>query len=174
MLEDAMYKLNDRFNFMMGVNEKDRKQAEEIVEFTSKLIEMSVRERLFRNSMPKQGEIWTVAFGANAGSEINRTRPALVIQNDKYTEDVSTVVVIPITRTAARNDCLIEFTEKDVIRAEAYNDAPHGTLLLDQIRGISKARLGQKVAVLNPNKLEEVRSVFFNHMFSEQSSKELV
>ncbi|MFY0516574.1 type II toxin-antitoxin system PemK/MazF family toxin [Lysinibacillus sp. UGB7] len=171
MLSEAVYRLNDRFNFMMEMNEKDQKRAEEIVEFSSKLIELSVKERIFKNLNPKQGEIWTVSFGANAGSEINRTRPALVIQSNKYTEGALTVVVVPITRTTARNDYYVEFTENDVIRAESYNDAPSGTLALDQIRCISKARLGQKVADLNPNKLEEVRSAFFNHLFLNESSE---
>lgn len=174
MLDEAIYKLNDRFNFMMEVNERDRKRAEEIIDFSSKLIELSVKERIFKHLNPQQGEIWTVSFGANAGSEINRTRPALVIQSNKNTTDGLTVVVIPITRTSSRNNYFVEFSEKDVIRAESYHDAPSGTLALDQIRCISKARLGQKVANLNPDKLEEVRSAFFNHMFSNESSETMM
>lgn len=171
MLEDVIYKLNHKFNFIMGVNEQDKKRAEEIVEFSGKLIEMSVMERTFKNLNPKQGEIWTVAFGANAGSEMNRTRPALVIQGNNCTDGSSTVVVIPVTRTAARNDYSIEFTEKDVTIADFYNEAPSGTLILDQIRSVSKARFGQKVGNLDPNKFEKVRSAFFNHLFSIEQAQ---
>lgn len=174
MLQEAMYQLNDKFNFLMEVNDKDRKRAEEIIEFSSKLIEMSTKERIFKNLNPKQGEIWTVSFGANAGSEINRTRPALVIQGDNQSNSSFTVIVIPITHTAARNNGFVEFTEKDVTRAESYHDAPKGTLALDQIRCVSKGRLGQKIAVLSPDKLEEVHLAFFKHIFSLEPTKELM
>jgi len=35
-----------------------------------------------KTKAPKRGEIWLVNFDPTIGSEINKTRPALIIQND--------------------------------------------------------------------------------------------
>ena len=49
------------------------------------------------DNYPKRGEIWQVSLEPVAGHEIEKTRPALVISNDKNNEYSSTVTLIPIT-----------------------------------------------------------------------------
>jgi len=46
---------------------------------------------------PERGEIWLTALEPVKGSEIGKTRPALVISNNKNNEFSSTITVIPIT-----------------------------------------------------------------------------
>src|SRR5882757_6119084 len=46
---------------------------------------------------PKRGEIYLVALDPTIGHEIQKTRPALVIQNNTGNEFLGTTMVAPIT-----------------------------------------------------------------------------
>lgn len=46
---------------------------------------------------PNRGEIYLVRLDSTLGSEINKTRPALIISNDINNQLAQTVTVIPIT-----------------------------------------------------------------------------
>jgi mRNA-degrading endonuclease toxin of MazEF toxin-antitoxin module len=48
---------------------------------------------------PRRGEIYLVALDPTVGREIQKTRPALVIQNDISNEYPGTTIVAPITST---------------------------------------------------------------------------
>jgi mRNA interferase MazF len=48
---------------------------------------------------PKRGEIYLTALDPTVGSEIQKTRPALVIQNDTSNRLSQTTIVAPITST---------------------------------------------------------------------------
>lgn len=50
----------------------------------------------------KRGEVWWVEFDPAVGSEIRKTRPAVIISNDAANRNLSRVVVIPITSNAER------------------------------------------------------------------------
>ena len=46
---------------------------------------------------PKRGEIWLVSLEPIVGHEIGKTRPALVISNDRNNQFAETITVLPIT-----------------------------------------------------------------------------
>ncbi|GAI32142.1 unnamed protein product, partial [marine sediment metagenome] len=46
---------------------------------------------------PKKGEIWLVSLEPVVGHEIGKTRPALVISNDRNNQFADTVTMLPIT-----------------------------------------------------------------------------
>lgn len=46
---------------------------------------------------PKRGEVWWVNFGEPVGSEPDKVRPAVVLQNDSLS-DLETRVVVPLYR----------------------------------------------------------------------------
>jgi hypothetical protein len=50
----------------------------------------------------KRGEIWWVEFKAAIGSEIQKTRPAVIVSNDAANHNLSRVVVIPVTSSTGR------------------------------------------------------------------------
>src|SRR5262245_60370991 len=101
---------------------------------------------------PKRGEIYLVNFDPTIGAEIQKTRPALVIQNDianRYS---------PITIVAAISS---QFDES-LYPTEIFIQPPEGGLsipsvvLLNQIRSIDKRRLVRRLGVLAPTTIERV------------------
>ena len=100
---------------------------------------------------PRRGEIWRVDFEPVRGHEQGRTRPALIISNDIANQSPANMVtVVPIT------------TKERKLRSYLRLDPPAGGLtqtsyiICDQVRTISKERLGKKYGAVNRGVLAEV------------------
>ena len=50
----------------------------------------------------KRGEIWWVDFEPAVGSEIKKTRPAVIVSNDAANKFLARVVVVPVTSNTSR------------------------------------------------------------------------
>lgn len=84
------------------------------------------------------------------GSEIAKTRPAVVVSDDHMNRLLSTVVVCPLTsRLHPHWPC----------RIQTRIDQQPGEIAIDQIRTIDKSRIGAKIDNLDPALAEEVRHV---------------
>jgi mRNA interferase MazF len=101
-------------------------------------------------------DVFLVNLDPTIGSEIQKTRPCLVLSPDEMNRWIRTVIVAPMT-TKGRNyptriNC--RFQEKD------------GQIVLDQIRTVDKARLVQKLGVLDAETQREVLATLAE-MFAE-------
>jgi mRNA interferase MazF len=101
--------------------------------------------------MPKRGEIYIVNFDPTIGSEIGKTRPALILQNDianRYS---------PVTIVAA-----ISSHFDSVYPTEVLIVPPDGGLseksviVLNQVRTIDKKRLVKKIGALNLMSMQKI------------------
>ncbi len=50
----------------------------------------------------QRGEVWWVEFDPSIGSEIRKTRPAVIVRNDAANRNLSRVVVVPLTSSTGR------------------------------------------------------------------------
>jgi len=100
----------------------------------------------------KRGEIYIVNFDPVIGSEISKSRPALVLQNDVANH------YSPVTIVAA----ISSHYGDHVYPTEVLINLPEGGLseasvaLLNQIRTIDKRRIVKKLGRLNPETMEKV------------------
>jgi mRNA interferase MazF len=101
-------------------------------------------------------EVYLVNLDPTLGSEIQKTRPCLVISPDEMNELIATVIIAPLTtkgrKYPTRVDCLFE--GKD------------GQIVLDQIRTVDKARLVRRLGKINASTQKEVLAILMQ-MFSE-------
>ncbi len=88
----------------------------------------------------KKGEIYNCCFGYNIGSEQDKCRPAMILQNEKGNIHSSTTIVAPIT------DEIKAFLPTHVEISKLSSDCSvKGIVLVEQLRCISKRRLGKKL-----------------------------
>ena len=84
--------------------------------------------------MVKRGEVYWVHLDLTIGSEIRKTRPALVVSPDDMNTALPRVIVAPLTRRGQALGC----------RPEVEFSGKRARILLDQLRCIDKSRLAGK------------------------------
>ena len=94
-------------------------------------------------------DVYLINLDPTVGSEIQKTRPCLIISPDEMNRHIRTVIVAPMTTAGkdypTRISC--KFKKKK------------GQIVLDQIRTIDKTRLIKKLGSINPETQLEVVSV---------------
>lgn len=88
----------------------------------------------------KTGEIWLAQLDPTVGSEIQKTRPCVVVSPDDMNAHLRTVIVAPMTTASrpARFRITLTFQGKQ------------GLILLDQVRTVDRARLVKRMGALRP------------------------
>ncbi len=89
----------------------------------------------------KRGEVYWVNLDPVVGTEIRKTRPALVISPDDMNAILPRVIIAPLTSAGQPLGCRPELTFK---RRSAR-------ILLDQLRTVDKVRLGEKLGNIDLN-----------------------
>ena len=103
----------------------------------------------------KRGEVWWVAFDPALGSEIQKTRPAIIISNDAANRNLKRVVVVPLTSNTSR----VFPGEARVSVAGEFCKA-----MSDQVMAADKLRLKEKLATLSKSDMLEVEQAICVHL----------
>ena len=98
----------------------------------------------------KRGEIYSADFGAGFGSEQGGVRPVLILQNNTGNRHSPTTIVAAIT---GRKTKAALPTHVAIMTSGLKTES---TVLLEQIRTIDKARLGEYISKLDSKTLATV------------------
>ena len=94
-------------------------------------------------------DVYLINLDPTVGSEIQKTRPCLIISPDEMNRHIRTVMVAPMTTAG-----------KDYpTRVSCKFNKKKGQIVLDQIRTIDKIRLIKKLGTIKPETQLEVISV---------------
>ncbi|MDO9317805.1 MAG: type II toxin-antitoxin system PemK/MazF family toxin [Gammaproteobacteria bacterium] len=80
----------------------------------------------------KRGEVYWVNLDPTIGSEIRKTRPALIVSPDDMNAVLPRVIIAPLTSGGQSLGC----------RPEVKFQRKAARILLDQLRSVDKQRLG--------------------------------
>jgi mRNA interferase MazF len=153
-MEQSLYSLKEKFNIFMNIQEQDKKLFQSIVEWAGEMMELCIKERIVSKKLfPKRGEVWTCNLGVNVGCEVNKIRPAIVLSNDIGNEISSLVTIIPISHRDEQLPTHVSLNEEDFNYLESHIS---GISMAEQIKVVSKARLGRKIGELNERALKRV------------------
>jgi mRNA interferase MazF len=94
-------------------------------------------------------DVWLVTLDPTVGSEIRRTRPALVISPDEMNAHIATVIIAPMT-TKGRDY---------PTRVPCTFQGKSGLVVLDQIRTVDKVRLVKRLGKLDDAGCDAVLAV---------------
>jgi mRNA interferase MazF len=104
----------------------------------------------------KRFEVYLINLDPTIGSEIQKTRPCLIISPDEMNRHIATVIVAPMT-TRGRSY---------PTRVNCQFEGKSGQIVLDQIRTVDKSRLVKKLGEIPDDSQCEVLAVL-SEMFSE-------
>lgn len=96
--------------------------------------------------MVKRGEVYWVNLDPTIGTEIRKTRPALVVSPDDMNAALPRVIIAPLTSKGQPLGCRpkVRFAHKTAL------------ILLDQIRSVDKRRLTGKMGEIDIQKWHPV------------------
>ena len=97
----------------------------------------------------KRFDVYLINLDPTIGSEIQKTRPCVIISPDEMNRHIRTVIVAPMTSAI-----------KDYpTRVSCHLKRKKGQIVLDQIRTIDKSRLIKKLGTIDSKAQLEVISV---------------
>ena len=101
-------------------------------------------------------DVFLISLDPTVGSEIQKTRPCVVISPDEMNRHISTVIVAPMTTKGQAYPTRIpcQFQGKD------------GQIVLDQIRTVDKPRLVKHLGQISPDEQRSVLDILAE-MFSD-------
>ena len=104
-----------------------------------------------RSTRPRvmRGDVWLCALDPTVGSEIQKTRPCVIVSPDELNASLATVIVAPMASGSrpARFRVAVRFQGTD------------GLILPDQLRAIDRARLVKRLVRVEPATLAGVLRV---------------
>lgn len=106
--------------------------------------------------MVKRGEVWLAALDPTVGSEIQKTRPCVIISPPEMHDWLRTVIVAPMTSQGKTSP----------FRIPLAFQGKTGLILLDQIRAIDKTRLLKRLGSVDAACLSATLSTLQN-VFAE-------
>jgi mRNA interferase MazF len=91
----------------------------------------------------KRGDIVTVNLNPKKGHEVGKIRPAVIISDDDANSVLDTVILLPLSTDLIDNmhPYRLRITKRDKLRFDS-------DVLVNQIRTLSKQRIGEKIAQL--------------------------
>lgn len=96
-----------------------------------------------------QYDIVLVNLDPTVGSEIQKTRPCVIVSPNEINHNLQTVVVSPMTT----------ISRKYPTRVEVKHHGKTGWIAIDQIRTIDKVRVVKTLGTLSKSEIREVKSV---------------
>lgn len=99
-----------------------------------------------------RGEIYYVAFDPALGSEARKTRPALVLQNNRANRTSPIIIVAPITSKLS----VRPYPTDVVIRAPEAGLSVNSAAQLNLIHAVDRQRLRQRLGAVSPETMARV------------------
>jgi mRNA interferase MazF len=103
----------------------------------------------------QRGEVWWVEFDPAVGSEVRKTRPAIIVSNDAANRNLSRVVVVPLTSNTGKL-----YPGEAVVTAGGQSSKA----MSDQIMAADKSRLKSQLGTLSKTDMLAVEDAIKLHL----------
>lgn len=128
-------------------------QAQKMLEWLKTKLYLDALSVNARTRAVKRGQVYRCNFGCGIGSEMQKERPAVIIQNDVGNNRSGNTIVIPITHDTSTLPCVANIASQ----ADTF-----GNVILDgqanasNMMCVSKARLGDLICVLPASDMKRI------------------
>lgn len=128
-----------------------------------------LKHKLLLNSLsPKaatrtvhRGQVYLCELGKGIGSEYNKLRPCVIVQNNYSNTSAPITVIVPITHTYKNLNCFVAIADKFDIN---HQPVLNGYVNVSGIRTVDKARLGNYICDLSSKEMKEIDKALANHL----------
>ena len=103
----------------------------------------------------KQFDVYIVTLNPTKGSEINKTRPSVIISPNVLNKHLNTFIIAPLTTTIKNYPS----------RVLSNFEGQPGEIALDQLRAVDKERLKKKIGTVDKKTAENIKQLLHT-MFS--------
>lgn len=111
--------------------------------------------------MIHRGDVVRVSLDPVRGSEVGKTRPAVVLQNDLANRSSPTITVAPVS--ASQMERIFPF--QVFIPAGEGGLERDSKVLCEQIRTLSRSRVLERLGHLSTDRLDEIRAALDRHLW---------
>ena len=101
----------------------------------------------------KRGQVYRCNFGCGIGNEMQKERPAVIVQNDIGNSHSGNTIVIPVTHDTSTLPCVANITPLTDAEGNIILDGQANT---SNMMCISKARLGDYIGTLSKVDMKEI------------------
>lgn len=108
----------------------------------------------------RRGDVFLAALDPVLGKEIPKTRPVVVVSNDKNNAFSGTVTILPITSQSLDKTYPFEV----FLPTGTANLPKDSKVKADQIRTIDKSRIIKNIGSLKPNEIESIENAIRLHL----------
>ena len=103
----------------------------------------------------KRFEVYLVDLDPTLGSELQKTRPCLIVSPNEINDNINTVIIAPMTSKG----------QNYPTRVKCKFDGKDGQIVFDQIRTVDKSRLIRKLGMIDSSTQQGVFRVL-SEMFA--------
>lgn len=139
--------------------DKETEKIQNILSWVKEQVFLDSISNKAKNRVVKRGEVYRCNFGYGIGSEIQKERPCVIIQNDIRNLNSGTVIVAPITHTDKPLPCMaqlqVQYNSNNTILVDGYVNLSH-------IQTVSKARLGDFITKLSTQDMKKVNNAIYD------------
>ena len=100
-------------------------------------------------SHPRLDEVWLISLDPTQGSEIQKTRPCLVVSPNEINRHLRTVIIAPMTTSERPYPT----------RVPVMFQSKRGQVALDQLRAVDRQRLVRKLGSVSAKTAQSVSAV---------------
>lgn len=151
----------------------DYSQITKMLDWLKEKLRLDANASRAQGRTVKRGQVYRCNFGCSVGSEMNKERPAVIIQNDIGNQHSGNTIVIPITHDNSSLPCVTNLIPQQDENGITILD---GQANASNILCVSKARLGNFVCMLPKSEMKKIdeaiaKSVDIMVYYSELSKK---
>lgn len=121
-------------------------QAQKMLEWLKTKLYLDALASNARVRAVRRGQVYRCNFGCDIGSEMQKDRPAVIVQNDIGNNRSGNTIVIPITHDTSTLPCVVNITPQTDSSGNVVLD---GQANASNMMCVSKARLGDFICVLS-------------------------
>lgn len=106
----------------------------------------------------RRGEVYKCNFGIGIGSEMQKERPCIIVQNNTRNSHSGNVIVVPISHTNKKISCIVPIETREDGEGNIILD---GYANVSNLMCVSKARLGSYIETITKEEMKNIDTELF-------------